>query len=138
MLEVDAAGNIQRSIGYQPPLAGNDLQLTLDFNLQKAAEKALEDKSAGAIVVLEPNTGAIKAMASRPGFDPNFFTKPIRTQKEFEEIFLSSKRPLLSRALNAYDPGSTWKIVTGMAGMESGKFKPNVRLKTASCIKYGS
>ncbi len=138
MLEVDAAGNIQRSIGYQPPLAGNDLELTLDFNLQKAAEKALEDKSAGAIVVLEPNTGAIKAMASQPGFDPNFFTKPIRTQKEFEEIFLSSKRPLLSRALNAYDPGSTWKIVTGMAGMESGKFKPNVRLETASCIKYGS
>ena len=138
MLEVDAAGNIQRSIGYQPPLSGNDLQLTLDFNLQKAAEKALEGKSAGAIVVLEPNTGAIKAMASRPGFDPNFFTKSIRTQKEFDEIFLSSKRPLLSRALNAYDPGSTWKIVTGMAGMESGKFKPNVRLKTASCIKYGS
>ncbi len=138
MLEVDAAGNFQRSLGYQPPVAGNDLKLTLDFKLQKAAEKALDDLSAGAIVVLEPNTGAIKAMASKPGFDPNFFTKPIRTQKEYKDIFLSSQSPLLSRALNAYDPGSTWKIVTGMAGMESGKFAPNVRLQTTSCIKYGS
>ncbi len=138
MLEVDVSGKIQRSLGYQPPVMGNDLQLTLDFDLQRAAEKALEDKPAGAIVVLEPNTGAIKAMASKPGFDPNFFTKPVRTQKEFKDIFLSPKKPLFSRALNAYDPGSTWKIVTGMAGMESGKFEPNIRLQTAACIQYGS
>ncbi len=138
MLEVDVSGKIQRSLGYQPPVMGNDLKLTLDFDLQRAAEKALEDKPAGAIVVLEPNTGAIKAMASKPGFDPNFFTKPVRTQKEFKDIFLSPKKPLFSRALNAYDPGSTWKIVTGMAGMESGKFEPNIRLQTAACIQYGS
>ncbi|AAP99087.1 MULTISPECIES: penicillin-binding protein 2 [Prochlorococcus] len=137
MLEVDASGRIQRSLGFKPPKQGNNLKLTLDFELQKAAEKALTDKIAGAIVVLDPNTGAIKAMASKPSFDPNFFTKPIRTQKEFEKIFLSSSKPLLSRALNAYDPGSTWKIVTGMAGMESGKFQPDVILETAPCLQYG-
>ncbi len=137
MLEVDSIGNIQRSLGYRSPKAGKDLVLTLDFELQNAAEKALEEKSAGAIVALDPKTGAIKAMASKPNFDPNFFTKQVRTEKEYETIFLSAQRPLFSRAVNAYDPGSTWKIVTGMAGMETGKFKSDVRLKTEACIQYG-
>ncbi len=137
MLEVDAVGNIQRSLGFKSPEAGNDLRLTIDFDLQKAAEESLSGKKAGAIVVLDPHTGSIKAMASQPSFDPNFFTKSITTQKEYDRLFLSSNAPLLSRALNAYDPGSTWKIVTAVAGMESGKFKSNVLLKTAPCIQYG-
>ncbi len=137
MLEVDANGNIQRSLGDRSPKAGKDLILTLDFDLQNAAEKALRSKSAGAIVVLDPGTGAIKAMASKPSFDPNFFTKEIKTQQEYENIFLSPQRPLLSRALNAYDPGSTWKIVTGMAGMETGKYDANVLLETSPCLQYG-
>ncbi|WP_342665992.1 MULTISPECIES: penicillin-binding protein 2 [unclassified Prochlorococcus] len=137
MLEVNASGKIQRSLGFESPKAGNDLQVTLDFDLQNIAEDVLADKVAGAIVALDPNTGAIKAMASKPGFDPNFFTRSLRTEKEYKEIFLSNNSPLFSRALNAYDPGSTWKIVTGMAGMETGKFPPNIILKTASCIKYG-
>ncbi|WP_269607320.1 penicillin-binding protein 2 [Prochlorococcus marinus] len=137
MLEVDATGKIQRSLGYQSPKAGKDLILTLDLRLQNAAEKALEGKKGGAIVALDPHTGAIKAMASRPSFDPNYFTKLFTTQKEYEDIFLASDLPLLSRALNAYDPGSTWKVVTGMAGMESGKYPPNVLLDTKPCIQYG-
>ncbi len=137
MLEVDALGNIQRSIGFKSPEAGNDLRLTIDFKLQNAAEEALADKNAGAIVVLDPHTGAIKAMASQPSFDPNFFTKSITTQDEYEKIFMSPTSPLISRALNAYDPGSTWKVVTAMAGMETGKFKSNILLKTFPCIQYG-
>ncbi len=138
MLEVDAFGAVQRSLGVRPAVAGKDLFLTLDFELQRSAEKALSDKTAGAIVVLDPRTGAILAMASKPTFDPNFFSKSFTTQKEYDKLFLSSKRPLFSRALNAYDPGSTWKPVTGMAGMETGKFPPNVRLNTFPCIRYGS
>ena len=138
MLEVDAAGNVQRSLGFKSPKAGRDLELTNDLELQLAAEKALSDKSAGAIVALDPRTGAIRAMASRPNFDPNFFSKPFTTQKEYDDLFLSPLMPLFSRAINAYDPGSTWKPVTAMAGMESGKFPSDVRLKTAPCIKYGS
>ncbi|WP_269622104.1 penicillin-binding protein 2 [Prochlorococcus marinus] len=137
MLEVDAGGNIQRSLGYRSPKAGQDLSLTLDFDLQVVAEKVLADKQAGAIVVLDPRTGAIKAMASKPSFDLNFFTKAFTTQKEYEKIFLSDKMPLLSRAINPYDPGSTWKIVTGMAGMESGQFGSDIALETAPCLKYG-
>ena len=138
MLEVDAAGNVQRSLGFKSPESGKDLVLTIDLGLQLAAEKALEGKFAGAVVVLDPRTGAIRAMASRPNFDPNFFSKSFTTQKEYDDLFLSSSMPLFSRAINAYDPGSTWKPVTAMAGMESGRFPADVRLKTTRCIKYGS
>ena len=138
MLEVDAAGNVQRSLGFKSPESGKDLVLTIDLGLQLAAEKALEGKVAGAVVVLDPRTGAIRAMASRPNFDPNFFSKSFTTQKEYDDLFLSSSMPLFSRAINAYDPGSTWKPVTAMAGMESGRFPADVRLKTTRCIKYGS
>ena len=137
MLEVNAMGEVQRSLGDKPSQAGKDLLLTLDLDLQLAAEKALEDKPGGAVVALDPRNGAIRAMASRPAFDPNFFSKLFTTQKEYDKLFASSSKPLLSRAMNAYDPGSTWKPVTSMAGMESGKFLPDVRLKTAACITYG-
>ena len=138
MLEVDAFGSVHRTLGEKMAAAGKDLVLTIDARLQRAAEKALSDKSGGAIVVLDPRTGAILAMASRPAFDPNFFSKAFTTQKEYDKLFFSSSKPLFSRALNAYDPGSTWKPITGIAGMESGKFPSNVRLETFPCINYGS
>ncbi len=138
MLEVDAVGNVQRSLGFKSPKAGKDLFLTIDLELQLAAEQSLINKSAGAVIALDPRTGAIRAMASRPTFDPNFFSKTFMTQKEYDDLFLSPLKPLFSRAINAYDPGSTWKPVTAMAGMESGKFPFDVRLKTSPCIRYGS
>jgi penicillin-binding protein 2 len=137
MLEVNAMGEVQRYLGNRPSKSGKDLQLTLDLNLQRAAEQALADKRGGAIVAMNPRTGAILAMASRPTFDPNFFSKLITTQKEYDALFLAPNKPLFSRAMNAYDPGSTWKPVTGMAGMETGKFPPKVKLTTTSCITYG-
>ncbi len=137
MLEVDAFGTVQRSLGIKSPVAGRDLRLTIDLELQKAAENALIDKAAGAIVALDPRTGAVRAMASRPTYDPNFFSKLFMTQKEYDDLFASSRMPLFSRAINAYDPGSTWKPVTAMAGMETGKFPRDVLLDTFPCIKYG-
>ena len=137
MLEVDSLGFVQQSLGFKLPKSGKDLKLTLDLRLQLAAEKALEDKVAGAIVALDPNNGAVRAMASKPSFRPDFFLNPESSQGEYNELFSSPSLPLLSRALNSYDPGSTWKVVTGMAGMESKKFPPNVQLDTAPCIQYG-
>ncbi len=138
MLEVDAMGMVQRNLGEKTAISGRDLTLTLDFELQLAAEKALSDKKAGAIVALDPRDGSILAMASRPTFNPNFFSRFVLNQKEYNNLFFSSKKPLLSRAINAYDPGSTFKLVTGMAGMETGKFPPEVLLTTKKCITYGS
>ena len=137
MLEVNANGEGQRYLGDRPSKAGKDLILTIDLDLQRAAEKALADKRGGAIVAMNPTTGAILAMASKPNFDPNFFSKLITTQQEYDALFKSPNKPLFSRAMNAYNPGSTWKVVTGMAGMESGKFPAGTKLQTMGCITYG-
>jgi len=137
MIEVNAMGEVQRILGDRPSKAGQDLVLTLDLGLQRAAEAALVGKPGGAIVALDPATGAILAMASRPTFDPNFFSKQVTTQKEYDALFASPAKPLLSRAMSAYDPGSTWKPVTALAGMESGRFPPGTKLVTKGCITYG-
>ncbi len=137
MLEIDSLGTVQRSLGLKLPKAGRDIKLTLDIELQRTAEKVLSDKSGGAIIALDPRTGAIRAIASQPTFDLNFFSKPFTTN-QYDNLLLSSKRPLLSRAFNAYDPGSTWKPVTAIAGIESGKFPVSKKLDTVPCITYGS
>jgi len=137
MLEIDSTGTVQRSLGLKLPKAGQDIKLTLDLNLQRTAEKLLSDKVAGAIVALDPRTGAIRAIASQPTFDLNFFSQPF-TKSQYDNLFVSSNYPLLSRAFNAYDPGSTWKPVTAIAGMESGKFPASRKLNTVPCITYGS
>ena len=137
MLEVNAMGEVQRHLGDRPSVAGKDLTLTLDLDLQMAAEQVLADKPGGAIVAMDPRTGALLALASKPHFDPNFFSKLVTTQKEYDALFSNPRKPLLSRAMNAYDPGSTWKPVTAMAGMATGKFPPEVKLNTTACITYG-
>ena len=137
MLEVNAMGEVQRNLGDRPSEPGRDLTLTLDLDLQRVAEKVLADKPGGAIVALNASDGAVLALASKPGFDPNFLSKLIMTQKEYDALFANPSKPLLSRAMNPYDPGSTWKPVTAMAGMESGKFPPDTKLKTTACITYG-
>ena len=138
MVEVNSAGTFQQSLGIKPAKKGKDIQLTLDLNLQLVAEKVLKDKKGGAIIVMDPRDGAIRAMASKPTFDLNFFSKDFKPQKEYDALFNSSKKPLFNRALNAYDPGSVWKIVTALAGLESGKFPSDTVLETKRCITYGS
>jgi len=138
MIEVNAAGTFQESLGIKPSKKGKDIQLTIDLNLQLVAEKVLQDKKGGAIIVMDPRDGAIRAMASKPTFDLNFFSKDFKPQKEYNALFNSSKKPLFNRALNAYDPGSVWKIVTALAGLESGQFPSETVLETKRCITYGS
>ncbi len=138
MIEVNSLGNFQKSLGTKPSLQGNDIKLTIDINLQLVAEEVLKDKKAGAIIVMDPRDGAIRAMASKPTFDLNFFSKDFKPQAEYDKIFNSPEKPLFNRALNAYDPGSVWKIVTALAGLESGKFPIDTMLDTKPCITYGN
>ncbi len=138
MVEVNSLGQFQESLGIKPSIQGNDIKLTIDINLQLVAEEVLKDKKAGAIVVMDPRDGAIRAMASRPTFDLNFFSKDFKPEKEYNQLFNSPEKPLFNRALNAYDPGSVWKIVTALAGLESGKFPRDTLLDTKPCITYGS
>ncbi len=138
MIEVNSSGTFTKSLGTKPSKQGKDLELTIDLNLQLIAEEVLKDKKGGAIIVMDPRDGAIRAMASKPTFDLNFFSKDFKPQKEYDALFNSPAKPLFNRALNAYDPGSVWKIVTAIAGLESGKFPPETFLETKPCITYGS
>ena len=138
MIEVNSLGQFQKSLGTKPSAKGNDIKLTIDLKLQLVAEEVLKDKKAGAIIVMDPRDGAIRAMASKPTFDLNFFSKDFKPVAEYNEIFNSSEKPLFNRALNAYDPGSVWKIVTALAGLESGQFPSDTILETKSCITYGN
>ena len=138
MIEVNSNDIVQKSLGVKPSKKGEDVTLTIDLSLQKISEDVLKDKKGGAVVVMDPRDGAIRAIASKPTFDLNFFTKDFKPEKEYNDLFYSKSKPLFSRALNAYDPGSVWKIVTALAGMESGKFPPSTQLQTFPCIVYGS
>ena len=138
MIEVNANGTVQQSLGIKPPKQGKDITLTIDLSLQKIAEEVLKDKKGGAVIVMDPRDGAIRAIASKPTFDLNFFTKDFKPEKEYNYLFSSKSKPFFNRALNAYDPGSIWKVVTALAGMESGKFPANTKLETSPCIVYGS
>ncbi|MBD2438354.1 penicillin-binding protein 2 [Nostoc sp. FACHB-110] len=134
-VEVDGAGRPLRVLGEKQAKAGNDLHLTLDLNMQKAAEKALNGKN-GAIVALNPKNGAVLALVSHPTFDPNIFSKQKLSQKDWESV-QGADHPLVNRALSAFPPASTFKIVTTTAGLESGKFSPNTVLQTYGSLNIG-
>ncbi|KKZ10893.1 MAG: penicillin-binding protein [Candidatus Synechococcus spongiarum SP3] len=137
-LEVSANGDVQRPLGEKPSVPGKDLTLTLDLALQQAAEKAIAKYPVGAVVAMDPRDGAILAMVSRPAYDPNFFSQPVKPQTQLDALFRSSALPMLNRALNPYNPGSVFKVVTAAAGMESGMFPPETTLHTTACMVYGS
>ena len=133
-LGVDSAGRIVSLLGENPAKVGKDITLTIDANLQKAAEVAL-GKRRGAIVALDPNNGAVLAMASYPSFDPNIFSAPV-TPQIWQEL-QSRGNPFLNMALRGFPPASTFKIVTATAGMESGKYPPNTILGTYPYLNVG-
>lgn len=104
------------------------------MDLQKAAEAALGDRK-GAIVAIDPRNGAVLAMVSRPAFDPNLFSTRI-TDAQWKQL-QSEDHPFVNRALQAFQPASTFKIVTTTAGLESGKFSPDSVLPTYPSITIG-
>ncbi len=119
-MEIDAGGRAMRSLATTAPVAGNNLTLTLDIKLQKVAEQ-LFGEGRGSIVAIEPATGEILALVSKPGFDPNLFVDGIDPQN-WDLLNTSADRPLLNRALRgAYPPGSTLKPFLALSALESGK-----------------
>ncbi len=133
-VEVDSGGRIIRILGDKPAIAGQDIQLTIDLELQRAAEKALGTRE-GAIVAMDPRSGAILAMASWPSYDPNIFTSPM-TNAQWAQL-QGANHPFLNRALQAFPPASTFKIVTTAAALESGKYAANTVLQTYPYIQVG-
>lgn len=134
LLEVNAKGEEIQDLGVKDPIPGKPVKLTLDLDMQKTAEKALGDRL-GAVVAIDVKTGALLTMASWPTFDPNIFTRKV-SQKEWNRL-QGPEKPFLNRAVQGYPVGSTFKIVTSVAGLESGKFSPDSTLGTSSSITIG-
>ncbi|XQQ07812.1 MAG: penicillin-binding protein 2 [Leptolyngbya sp. IPPAS B-1204] len=133
-VEVDGAGRVLRILGEKQARAGNDVQLTIDLDIQRAAERALGNRK-GAIVAMDPRNGAVLAMVSRPAFDPNLFSTYI-TDAQWQQL-QSEEFPFVNRALQGYPPASTFKIVTTTAAIESGKYSPDTVLSTFPYLEVG-
>ncbi|WAL62755.1 penicillin-binding protein 2 [Thermocoleostomius sinensis] len=135
LIEVDARGQEVRLLGVEPPISGSTVQLTLDLEMQQAAEKALNGRR-GAVVALNVHTGAILTLASSPSFNPNMFTRRV-SETDWQRL-QQGDQPFLNRALQTYPPGSTFKIVTSAAAIESGKLGPDSILSTSAFITLGN
>lgn len=119
-VETDAGGRPMRTLRTKPPVAGNNLRLSVDIELQKIVEQAFGDRR-GALVAIEPTTGGVLALVSRPGFDPNLFVDGIDPQS-WKELNESADKPLNNRAIQGtYPPGSTFKPFMALAALETGK-----------------
>ena len=119
-------------LGKKEPILGNSLVLTIDAKIQKAAEKAIDDRlrylqdklgnpnaKAAAAVVMDPRTGEVLALVSRPAFNPNLFNGGIST-KDWRAINDNPFNPMQNRTINAeYPPGSAFKIITGAAAPDA-------------------
>lgn len=133
-VEVDVAGRPVQILGKKEPIPGDDLVLTIDKNLQLAAEKAVDEQlalihaNAAAAVALDPQTGEVLALVSRPAFDPNLFAHGIST-KDWNVLNNNPFHPMDNKAITGeYPPGSTFKIVTGTAALTEGVVSPTEKI----------
>jgi penicillin-binding protein 2 len=116
---VDNRGQVHQVLGQKDAIAGKDLRLTIDLELQVVAELAMEGRK-GAVIALDPRNGEVLAMVSRPTFDPNKFAVRIK-HEDWQEIVGNRDNPLLNRAIQAQlAPGSTFKPLMALAGLEAG------------------
>jgi len=142
-LEVDARGRVIRTLGSTPPVPGNDVQLTMDLDAQRLAEESLDQGLAatrgrtprgggpplaapgGAAVLLDPRDGSVLAMASNPTYDPGAFVNGIRPEVFQALQAPESRLPLNNRAIQGeYAPGSTFKLLTAVAALQTGMINP--------------
>ena len=130
----NAKGQIDGVLREVPPTAGANVNLTIDARIQMLVEEALRAVGRGAAVVVDPNNGNILAMASVPSFDPNTFIPSIKA-KDWEALRKDEANPMVNRAVSAFPPGSTFKLVTTLAGLRKG-----LAAKTFNCgggVSYG-
>ena len=136
-IEVDAIGRELKPLQSVDPFPGNNVVLTIDFELQKVAEDAFQDKN-GALIAVDPKTGRILAMVSRPSFDPSVFARNI-TPEEWKALTENPFHPLQNRGIQGqYPPGSVFKIITAIAGLETGAITAQTQMNCAGAYPYGN
>ena len=120
---VNSWGREMGRLAEQPPEPGNDLVTTIDLDLQKAVEQAIGDATAAAIAI-DPHSGEILALASKPAFDPNLFTRRI-SAADWRKLIDDSRHPLQNRVIQShYSPGSVFKLFMASAGLEADMLSP--------------
>lgn len=152
--QIDMAvdGTVTDEYTEKEAVSGSDVILTIDANLQKVAEEALKDDikkiasggfaeksnaNAGAVVVMNIKSGEVLALASYPDYEPQLFVKGISTEK-YNEYVNSTEKPLFNRAISgAYAPGSTFKMVTAIAGLETNKITPTEKINDIGVYPRG-
>ncbi|MCP3874155.1 MAG: penicillin-binding protein 2 [Desulfobacteraceae bacterium] len=136
-IEVDANGRIIKVLKTVEPIAGLDLNLTLDQSLQKTAEKMLENKD-GSVVAIDPKNGDVLVMASSPSFDQNDFIGGI-SSKKWKKLISDPGKPMNNKAIQAeYPPASTYKILTTFAALEEKYIDINTTVYCPGFLKYGN
>ena len=136
-IEVDAMGREIRPLRSIESLPGNNLVLTIDLEVQRAAEEALRDHN-GALIAMDPRNGRILAMVSKPSFDPDLFASSI-SPEEWKDLVENPAHPLQNKGIQGqYPPGSIFKIVTAIAGLESGVITPSTTFNCAGAFPYGN
>ncbi len=137
-VQVDALGNPHGELTTREPMPGRQLRLTLDLQVQKTGQQAL-GSAKGAFVVMDTKTGAIRGLGSSPAFNPNVFSKQIR-QKDYKRLTdPANGAPLSNRAMQGlYPTGSTFKLITSVAGLESGLITPDSVVNDPGSIRIGN
>ncbi len=137
LVEVDVKGKELRVLKTREPVPGRKVFLTLDRDLQLAAEKAFGDH-AGSVVVIDVHSGEMLAMVSRPSFNPAVFARGI-TGKEWVALLQNTRHPLQNKAIKGqYPPGSTFKIVTALAALKSGAATANTTVNCTGSFPLGN
>jgi penicillin-binding protein 2 len=133
-VETNAQGRMVRVLERTDPVPGRDVRLTLDLDVQTVALEALEDHP-GAVVVLDIDTGAVLALVSKPGFDPNLFVDGIGSEA-YRALLESPRRPLFNRFMaGGYEPGSTVKPFIALAGLAAGAIEPDTRVFSSGAFR---
>lgn len=136
VMQRNVKGQIDRELRTEPPKPGNNVFLTIDARIQVIAEEALRAVGRGAAVVVDPSNGDILAMASVPSYDPNVFIPSISVA-DWKTINDDETDPLTNRAVSPFAPGSTYKIVTALAGLRKG-MGPGTRFTCSGGVTYGN
>ena len=126
-IEVNSVGRAVRELSREESKAGDDLILNIDIGLQEYANRLVGEQSA-AVILMDVHSGGVLTMVSAPGFDPNVFSSGVSPQ-EWNDLITNPKHPLTNKAIaGQYAPGSTFKIVTAMAGLEAGVITENTEI----------
>lgn len=126
--EVNVAGRMVRQLSYDPGLNGADMVLTVDQALQKQVQDILGREKSASAIIMDAETGAVYALASSPGFDPNDFIRGLSTER-WDEMLNNVGKPLNNKAVSGqYPPASTFKMIVALAALEAGVVTPATKV----------